>query len=82
MVACGLTPCSSSPRYSTCPSDGPLQAGDDAQQGALAAARGPQQGHKLAFAEGQVDILHRGEAPFAAAVHLAEICLSCKRSVS
>ena len=44
---------------------GPLEAGDDAQQRRLAAARGPEHRHELALPEGQADVVerhHRAEA--------------------
>ncbi len=52
---------------------GELQAGDDAQQGALAAARWPQQRHELARTERQVDLLDGREAPLSFAVGLADL---------
>jgi len=51
---------------------GTLQANNDAQQGALAAARRPQQRHKFPTGEGQIDILNRGKLARAAIVNLAD----------
>ena len=39
-----------------------LQPRDDAQQGGLAAARGPEEADELALADAQVDAVQRGEA--------------------
>ena len=40
---------------------GPFQPGDHPQHGGLAAAAGPEQGHQLAFPDGEGDLVDRGD---------------------
>ncbi len=43
------------------PLGGHFQPGDHAQHGGLAAAAGPEQRHQLAFLDGEIDVVDRGD---------------------
>ena len=51
----------------------PLQAGDDAQQGAFPTTRGPQQGNELSLIHAEVDVLKGDHAVPVRTIHLVDV---------